>query len=55
MKNYHSRESRNKYQKHKLKNLLENFDPKLSEIENMVNNGFDRIWDCGNKVFVKEY
>ena len=41
-------ESRMKYQKHKLKNLLENFDPNKSEWENMVNNGYFRIWDCGN-------
>ena len=37
-----------KYQKHKLKNLLQNFDPKLSEYENMIQNKFTRIWDCGN-------
>jgi hypothetical protein len=24
----------------------------LSEWANMVKNGYDRIWDCGNKVFV---
>ena len=41
------------YQKHKLKKLLENYDEKLSEYENMSNNGFMRIWDCGNKVFIK--
>ena len=41
-------ESRMKYQKHKLVNLLENFDSNLSEYENMVNNGFTKIWDCGN-------
>lgn len=48
-----NRESRNKYQKHKLENLLETFDSEMSEIENMANNGFDRIWDCGNMVFTK--
>ena len=36
------------YQKHKLENLLENFNQDLSEWENMKSNGFDRIWDCGN-------
>ena len=41
-------ENRMKYQKHKLKNILENFDPKLSEYENMIQNKFTRIWDCGN-------
>lgn len=46
------RESRIKYQKHKLKDKLEKFDPSLSETENMLNNDFYRIWDCGNKVYV---
>lgn len=32
--------------------MLENFDHKQTEVQNMVNNGYDRIWDCGNKVFV---
>lgn len=31
-----------------------NFDKKLTEYENMKNNGYDRIWDCGNLVFVKD-
>lgn len=43
--------SRVKFQKHKLSNLLESFDPSLTEWENMVNNGYDRIWDCGNAVW----
>ena len=51
MKNHFLRESRNKYQKHKLKNLLEDFNPELTEWENMIINGYDRIWDCGNFVF----
>jgi hypothetical protein len=29
-----------------------NYNPNLSEWENMQNNGYDRIWDCGNKKFV---
>jgi hypothetical protein len=45
-------ESRQKYQKHKLSSLLEAYDPNLSEWENMQNNGYDRIWDCGNSVWV---
>ena len=44
-------ESRQKYQKHKLPRLLENFDISLTEVENMQNNGFDRIFDCGNSVW----
>lgn len=46
------RESRQKYQKHKLKNILKNFDESLTEKQNMINNGYSIIWDCGNKVFV---
>lgn len=44
--------SRNKFQKHKLSETLELFDPNLTEWENMQLNGYDRIWDCGNDVFV---
>ncbi len=51
-KNYTFLESRNKYQKHKLKDLLENFDNELTEWENMQLNGYDRIWDCGNYVYI---
>lgn len=43
--------SRVNFQKHKLKDKLTNFDPHISEWENMVNNGYDRIWDCGNDVW----
>ena len=47
--------SRVNYQKHKLKYILEKFDDKLSEAANMKANGYSRIFDCGNLVFVKEY
>ena len=46
-------ESRNKYQKHKLKNMLEFFDPLKTEVQNMIDHGYDRIWDCGCKVWVR--
>lgn len=46
-------ESRIKYQKHKLKDILEDFDSTLTEVENMYNNGYNRIFDCGNLVFTK--
>ena len=37
----------------KLKELFpERYDPKLTEYENMLNFGYDRIWDCGNYKFV---
>ena len=52
-KGYLQRYHRMGFQKHKLKNKLENFDPELSEWENMQVNGYDRIWDCGNMVFKK--
>jgi hypothetical protein len=43
------------FRKNVLKDKLKIFDPNLSEWENMKNNGYDRIWDCGNLVFIKEY
>jgi len=53
MKYYNDRISRNQFQKHLLKDKLKEFDPALTEWENMQLNGYDRIWDCGN--FVYEY
>lgn len=44
--------SRYQCQKHKLKDILENFDPQLSEVQNMKNNGYDRIFDCGNMKYI---
>jgi hypothetical protein len=41
-------ESRLRYQKHKLEKILDNFDVGLSEYENMINNDYLRIFDCGN-------
>lgn len=41
-------ENRQRYQKHKLSKLLVDFDPALSEWDNMLRNGYNRIWDCGN-------
>jgi hypothetical protein len=44
--------SRYKCQKHKLKDLLkEMYDENLSEHQNMNNNKFYKIWDCGNMIF----
>jgi len=45
-------ESRLGYQKHKLNNKLEEFDSKLSETENMYLNGYRKIYDCGNQVWI---
>lgn len=47
--------SRVKFQKFKLKKMFNNFDDSLSEVENMRNNGFDRVFDCGNLVYIKTY
>jgi hypothetical protein len=47
-KNCHKLYSRIYFQKHKQRNLLDYFDNNLTEWENMKNNGYDRIWDCGN-------
>lgn len=43
--------SRHKFQKHKLKKVLDQYDPTLSERDNMINNGYHRIYDCGNFKF----
>lgn len=51
-KNYKTLYSRMMFQKHKLSKLLENFDPSLSEWQNMKNHGFDRIWDCGHSKWI---
>ena len=47
--------SRNMFQKHKLKDKLNKFDIKLTESENMFNNNYRRIYDSGNKVYIKKY
>jgi hypothetical protein len=44
--------SRQSFQKHKLKKKLDIFDPQLTEWENMQVNGYNRIWDCGNGVYI---
>jgi hypothetical protein len=41
-------ESRIKYQKHKLSEILSVYDENLTEQENMLNNGYKWIYDCGN-------
>jgi len=41
-------ENRMKYQKHKLKNLLENFNEHLTANENLMINGYRIFHDCGN-------
>jgi len=44
------------YRKSVLAKKLKTFDPNLTEYQNMINNGIDRVWDCGHKKFiVKNY
>lgn len=38
---------RSSFMKHKLKDKLDIYDDSLSEYENMINNGYNRYWDCG--------
>ena len=47
--------SRYKAQKKKLPNLLTNFNKDLSEYENMLLNGYKRVYDCGNLIYTKEF
>ena len=46
--------SRNQCQKHKLKDILKDFDNNLSEHENMLKNKYYRVYDCVNLVYVME-
>lgn len=48
---YNDRKYRFQFSKHMLKNKIPNYDPELSEWENMKLNGYDRIWDCGSIKF----
>ena len=49
---YKNTMNRLNFQKHLLPKKLKLFDASLTEWENMKNNGFDRIWDCGNGKWV---
>lgn len=44
--------SRYQTQKHRLNKILTNFSSTLSERENMTNNGFYQVYDCGNLVYM---
>lgn len=50
-KDFLNREHRFKYRKNVLSEKLEKYDPNISEYENMCNNGYARIWDCGSKKY----
>jgi len=48
-------ENRMKYQKYKLNKLLSVYNESLNEYQNMIANDYYRIFDAGNKVFVKKF
>ena len=50
-KNEYKLYHRSSFMKHKLKEKLEFFDENISESENMYNNKYRRIWDCGNILY----
>ncbi len=43
---------RMQFQKHKLAKILPKYDSDKTEFDNMVENGYDRIWDCGNEKYI---
>jgi hypothetical protein len=43
--------SRYRSQKQRLSRLLNNYNEKLTESQNMFNHGYRRVWDCGNILF----
>lgn len=48
--------NRLQFQKHKLANLPNFiFDETLTADQNIINNNYRLIWDCGNEVYIKEY
>lgn len=40
------------FRKSVLSRKLDKFDPSKTEYENMLENGIDRVWDCGHKKFI---
>lgn len=43
-----------RFRKSELPKLLDIFDSNDTEYENMLKNGYDRLWDCGNYRFILE-
>lgn len=37
--------NRVQFQKHKLKNILQDYDENLTEVQNMLNNGYEQMFD----------
>lgn len=46
--------NRQEMQKHKMAKIVKNFDPTLSEHQNANNNGWLRVWDCGQRLYVRK-
>ena len=44
--------NRLEFQKHNLSSKLTNFNPNFSETQNMYLNGYRKIYDCGNYVYI---
>ena len=54
--NKHQQRFKNfQFKKQILKNKLKNYNDSLTEYQNMRNNGYETIYDCGNLVMVKTY
>ena len=45
-------ESRQRWQKHMLPSKLKVFDPLLTEEQNMTSNGYHRVYNCGQMVYI---
>lgn len=43
------------FRKSELKRIFENYDEDKTEVQIMKENGYSRIWDCGNLVYRKTY
>jgi very-short-patch-repair endonuclease len=43
--------TRYQFQKHRLKDLLKNFQSEISEADNMEQNEYYRAWDCGQLIY----
>jgi hypothetical protein len=52
IRNSGPKQNRVNFQKHKLQQVLDKFEPTLSEFENMRANGYHRVWDAGHDVYL---
>jgi len=48
-------ESRHSFQKHMLSKKLNNYNKSMSVKDNIYSNGYRKIYDCGNIVYLKEF